>query len=209
MLVLAINFANRDTLIDGPVPRFNEPERVAGALLPSVTVQLPMYNERFVADRLIDACAKLDYPADRLDIQILDDSTDDTAAIAEERTNYWKQRGVRILHLRRSDRTGYKAGALQAGLKLSRAEFVAVFDADFVPDSGFLREVIGAFDSPKIGMVQARWSHLNEADSLLTRIQAFGLDTHFAIEQRVRNLTGCFINFNGTAGVWRRTCIDD
>ncbi|MCB0720587.1 MAG: glycosyltransferase family 2 protein [Bacteroidetes bacterium] len=209
LLVLAINFANRDTLIDGPVPRFNEPERVAGALPPSVTVQLPMYNERFVADRLIDACAKLDYPADRLDIQILDDSTDDTAAIAEERTNYWKQRGVRILHLRRSDRTGYKAGALQAGLKLSRAEFVAVFDADFVPDSGFLREVIGAFDSPKIGMVQARWSHLNEADSLLTRIQAFGLDTHFAIEQRVRNLTGCFINFNGTAGVWRRTCIDE
>ena len=112
LLVLAINFANRDTLIDGPVPRFNEPERVAGALPPSVTVQLPMYNERFVADRLIDACAKLDYPADRLDIQILDDSTDDTAAIAEERTNYWKQRGVRILHLRRSDRTGYKAGHL-------------------------------------------------------------------------------------------------
>lgn len=212
---LAIGFANNDRLIDGAVPQLGSVHQTTQTAtkgrsdLPRVTVQLPVFNERFVIDRLIDACARLEYPSDRLDIQVLDDSTDDTASIAESRVSYWKQRGVRILHLRRSDRHGYKAGALQNGLTFSKADFVAIFDADFVPPPDFLLRVIPEFDRAEVGMVQARWAHLNAEDSLLTRIQAFGLDTHFAVEQRVRNLTGCFINFNGTAGVWRRSCIDD
>ncbi|NNE34618.1 MAG: glycosyltransferase [Rhodothermales bacterium] len=211
LLFLAIGFANADGLLEGDVadPSGTTDSRVNDADLPSITVQLPIYNERYVVERLIDACASLDYPADRLDIQVLDDSTDDTVNIAEQRVAFWKKRGVRILHIRRSDRSGFKAGALQKGLSFSNAEYVAVFDADFVPQSDFLKRVVSRFDSNDIGMIQARWGHLNEDHSLLTRIQAFGLDTHFVIEQRVRNLTGCFINFNGTAGIWRRKCIDD
>lgn len=210
LLMLAIGFASQDRLIDGDPDAVNlsNGSWATNRELPTVTVQLPVYNERFVVDRLIDACAVLDYPRDRFDIQVLDDSTDDTASIVEERVAFWKKRGVQILHIRRSDRSGFKAGALQAGLAFSNANYVAVFDADFVPTPDFLKRVVSEFDDAEIGMVQARWAHLNADDSLLTRIQAFGLDTHFAIEQRVRNLTGCFINFNGTAGIWRRTCID-
>ncbi len=211
LLLLAMAFANADRLRPGMAPPLGSASLLSNrspSELPTVTVQLPVYNERFVINRLIDACAALNYPRELLDIQVLDDSTDDTAVIAEARVSYWKERGVRILHIRRSDRSGYKAGALQQGLQFSNAQFIAVFDADFVPPPNFLLSVIPEFDQNEIGMVQARWGHLNADESLLTRIQSFGLDTHFAIEQRVRNLTGCFINFNGTAGVWRRACID-
>lgn len=207
LLWLGLAFARRDALRPGPVP---DPEALppAPAEWPRVTVQLPIFNEAFVVERLIDACARLDYPADRLEIQVLDDSTDETVALAEQRVAYWQRRGCNILHIHRHDRTGYKAGALANGLRLAQGDLVAIFDADFIPPSDFLRRTIPAFDADDIGLVQARWGHLNADHSLLTQMQAFGLDTHFAIEQRVRHLTGCYMSFNGTAGVWRRACID-
>ncbi len=176
---------------------------------PYVTIQLPLYNESLVAQRLIDACCSLDYPSRKLEIQVLDDSTDETVALVTASVERWRERGIDIHHIRRLDRTGYKAGALQAGLRFATGDFVAVFDADFVPPPNYLRLLIPRFRNEKVGMVQARWGHLNQNESLLTRLQAFGLDMHFAVEQRVRNLTGCFITFNGTAGIWRRQCIED
>jgi Glycosyltransferases, probably involved in cell wall biogenesis len=163
-----------------------------------------------VAHRLIDACVHLDYPRDRLEIQVLDDSTDETTDRVAERVAHWQDRGVNITHVHRDDRTGYKAGALANGLRIARGELVAIFDADFVPQADFLRRMVPQFfGNENLGLVQARWGHLNRDDSLLTKVQAFGLDAHFAIEQRVRELAGCFMNFNGTAGVWRRACIED
>ena len=176
---------------------------------PRVTVQLPIFNEAPVVERLIDACAWLDYPHDRFDIQILDDSTDETTGLAVRRADYWQRRGVRIVHVHRSKRDGFKAGALQNGLRLATGEYIAVFDADFLPRPDFLRRLVPAFTDERLGLVQARWGHLNRDDSLLTRIQAFGLDTHFALEQRTRHLAGCFMHFNGSAGIWRRACIVD
>jgi cellulose synthase/poly-beta-1,6-N-acetylglucosamine synthase-like glycosyltransferase len=140
---------------------------------------------------------------------VLDDSTDETTVLAAERVQYWQERGLDIVHIRRLDREGYKAGALQNGLRIARGDLIAIFDADFLPTPTFLRQMVPYFDNDKLGMVQARWGHLNADGSLLTRIQAFGLDAHFAIEQYVRNQSGCFMNFNGTAGVWRRACIED
>ena len=180
-----------------------------GDQTPSVTVQLPVYNEALVIERLIDACASLDYPADLLQIQVLDDSTDDTTELARRRIEFWRSKGRDLELIRRPGRTGYKAGALGYGLERARGELVAIFDADFLPAPDFLRRTVGAFGDADVGMVQVRWGHLNERSSLLTRIQAFGLDTHFAVEQRARDLSGCFINFNGTAGVWRKECIED
>ena len=177
--------------------------------VPIVTVQLPLYNERYVVDRLIDACAQLDYPLHKLEIQVLDDSTDETVALVAGRVEYWRNHGRDVVHIRRSDRSGFKAGALERGLAISRGEFVAIFDADFVPPQGFLKSTLPQFNDPQIGMVQARWSYLNRASSFLTRLQALSLDAHFAVEQFVRNRVGCFINFNGTAGIWRRSCIVD
>ncbi len=176
--------------------------------LPRVTVQLPLYNEAFVADRLIDAVAQLDYPRDRMDVQVLDDSTDDTSAVVARSVARWQAMGLRIAHVRRDGREGYKAGALQHGLEQSDADLVAIFDADFVPDADFLTRAVAGFDAPDVGLVQARWGHLNPDYSLLTRVQAMGLDAHFALEQRVRDEEGLMLNFNGTAGVWRRACID-
>lgn len=197
--------------LDHAMPQ--EPERPAPARhedWPHVTVQLPLYNEAYVAERLIDACAQLDYPRRCLEIQVLDDSTDETTKLTAERVAYWQQQGLDISHLQRDERTGYKAGALQHGLQQAAGSLVAVFDADFVPPSDFLRRTVPHFfDAPRTGMVQARWGHLNADASLLTRLQALGLDVHFAIEQYVRNRIGCFINFNGTAGVWRTRCIRD
>ena len=208
LLILVIALVRRQRLIPGAVPRPESPAEL-NQPLPVVTVQLPVFNEAFVVERLIDACATLEYPDHLLEIQVLDDSTDHTVDLAEERVNYWRSRNVDIIHIHRSDREGFKAGALQNGLRIARGDLVAIFDADFIPPPTFLYRMLPGFSDDRIGMVQARWAHLNEDHSLLTRFQAFALDTHFMIEQRVRNLTGCYINFNGTAGIWRRECIED
>jgi cellulose synthase/poly-beta-1,6-N-acetylglucosamine synthase-like glycosyltransferase len=175
---------------------------------PCVLVQLPLYNERYVAERLIDAVAALDYPADRLSIQVLDDSTDDTTAVVAGRVAALRERGVAVEHVRRGSRAGFKAGALAAGLERADAELVAIFDADFVPPADFLARVVPYFNDQRIGMVQARWDHLNRDQSALTRAQAALLDGHFANEHGGRFARRCYFNFNGTAGVWRRACID-
>jgi len=177
--------------------------------LPVVTIQLPIYNEMYVADRLIDAVGRLDYPRDRLEIQVLDDSTDETRSVAELAVRRLAARGVDITYLPRTDRTGYKAGALAAGLTVARGEFVGIFDADFVPSADFLVRSIHYFTDPNVAMVQTRWGHINQDYSLLTKIQAILLDGHFVLEHGGRNRAGCFFNFNGTAGIWRRTAIDD
>src|SRR5438874_8905117 len=177
--------------------------------LPVVTLQLPLYNEMYVADRLIDAVCRLDYPRDRLEIQVLDDSTDETRSIAEVAVRRFAAQGVDIKYYHRADRRGFKAGALEAGLRAARGEFVAIFDADFIPTPDFLLRVIPHFDDSKVGMVQARWGHINQDYSLLTKIQSILLDGHFVLEHGGRNRSGRFFNFNGTAGVWRRLAIDD
>ena len=176
--------------------------------LPRVTVQLPVYNERYVVERLIAAACGLDYPADKLEIQVLDDSSDDTSTIAARVVATMRRRGHDIVHIQRRDRRGFKAGALAHGLRLSQGELIAVFDADFVPGPRFLLDLVHHFSHPRVGMVQARWGHLNRDYSLLTRIQSILLDGHFAIEHAARNRAGRFFNFNGTAGVWRRACIE-
>jgi cellulose synthase/poly-beta-1,6-N-acetylglucosamine synthase-like glycosyltransferase len=176
---------------------------------PVVTVQLPLYNEMYVAERLIDAVCALDYPAGRLEIQVLDDSTDETREIVARAVAAHRERGVDIHHIHRTDRTGFKAGALEAGLAQARGDFLAIFDADFVPFPDFLRKSVPWFlADPRLGMVQGRWAHINRAYSLLTRVEAILLDGHFMIEHSARNRTGCFFNFNGTAGIWRRTAIE-
>jgi cellulose synthase/poly-beta-1,6-N-acetylglucosamine synthase-like glycosyltransferase len=178
-------------------------------VLPAVTIQLPIYNEMYVADRLIDAVCQIDYPRELLEIQVLDDSTDETRGVAEQAVRRNAARGVDIVYLHRADRTGYKAGALEAGLKVAKGEFVAIFDADFIPTTDFLRRTVQFFTDPKIAMVQARWGHINQQYSLLTKIQAILLDGHFVLEHGGRNRAGLFFNFNGTAGIWRRTAIAD
>lgn len=175
---------------------------------PAVTVQLPIYNEMYVAQRVIDAAAQLDYPRDRLQIQVLDDSTDETAAIAQTAVESWRGKGINIVHLRRSNREGYKAGALQAGLEQAEGEFIAMFDADFVPSPDYLRCVLPAF-RPRTAFVQARWGHLNRDYSLLTALQSIAIDAHFMVEQFARATGGFWFNFNGTAGIWRRAALDD
>lgn len=179
---------------------------------PVVTVQLPLYNEQMVAGRLIDAMAQLDYPEDRLCIQVLDDSTDETRDIVAERVSFWCSQGRWVVLIHRDDRSEYKAGALRLGLQSAAGEFVAVFDADFVPPPDWLKNALQPFfepDSERLGLVQTRWSHLNANYSLLTRAQALALDGGFGVEQTVRSRAGFFINFNGTAGIWRRSCIED
>jgi cellulose synthase/poly-beta-1,6-N-acetylglucosamine synthase-like glycosyltransferase len=209
--VLAVYGLHRSYLAHLYLRHRGRPPRPRGrfADLPSVTVQLPIFNEMYVADRLIRSVCALDYPRDRLEIQVLDDSTDETAAIARRVVDELRRGGHDIRHLPRSTRRGFKAGALAAGLRRARGEFVAVFDADFVPAPDFLRRCIDFFTDPRVGMVQARWGHLNRGYSLLTRIQAIFLDGHFIIEHAARNRSGRFFNFNGTAGVWRRSCIED
>jgi cellulose synthase/poly-beta-1,6-N-acetylglucosamine synthase-like glycosyltransferase len=175
--------------------------------LPKVAIQLPIFNEATVVERLIDAACALDYPRDRLEIQVLDDSTDETTAIAEKKVQDKQREGFLIRHIRRGDRAGFKAGALAAGLRATDAEFLAVFDADFVPPPGFVKALIHHFTDDKVGMVQARWGHLNRRFSICTRVQAILLDGHFVIEHTARNRSGRFFNFNGTAGIWRRAAI--
>ena len=178
------------------------------AILPRVTIQLPIYNEMYVADRLIDRVCEIDYPRELLEIQVLDDSTDETREIAELAVRRHASRGFDIQYMHRVDRTGYKAGALEAGLKKATADFIAIFDADFMPPRDFLAGTLPYFADANVGMVQARWGHINQDYSLLTKIQAILLDAHFVLEHGGRNRAGCFFNFNGTAGVWRRQTID-
>lgn len=177
--------------------------------LPRVTVQLPMYNERYVARRVIEAACAIDYPRDRLEIQVLDDSTDDTADIARDVVARLRAAGHDVQYLHRRDRTGYKAGALAEGTRVARGEFIAIFDADFIPPPNILRATIHHFADPRVGMVQTRWGHVNRGLSLLTQAQAILLDGHFVIEHTARNRSGRFMSFNGTAGVWRRSAIED
>ena len=176
---------------------------------PGVTIQLPVYNELYVAERLIDAVAQLDYPKELLEIQVLDDSTDETTDVISRKVKSVREKGLTIHHIRRDSREGFKAGALAHGLQFAKNEFIAIFDSDFLPLPDFLKRTMAVFEDKKIGVVQARWDHLNKDYSLLTRLQAFGLDAHFTIEQKGRNAAGHFINFNGTAGVWRTACIID
>lgn len=176
---------------------------------PKVTVQLPIYNEMYVAKRLVVAAANLDYPRHLLEIQVLDDSTDETVNIVRKAVRQARARGININQVRRVDRTGYKAGALRNGFTKTNAEFFAIFDADFVPASDFLRRTIPQFQNSKIAFVQARWTHLNREFSLLTLLQAFSIDAHFMVEQLARSRFGYWFNFNGTAGVWRRQAILD
>lgn len=176
---------------------------------PTVTVQLPIYNELYVVERLINAVARLDYPRDKLQIQVLDDSIDETTNLAQEIVNYHKAKGIDIELIHREERRGFKAGALQEALSQAKGEFIAIFDADFVPRSDFLLRTIPLFlERPRLGLVQTRWGHINADYSTLTRAQAIALDGHFVVEQIARNRSGLFINFNGTAGVWRKECIE-
>ena len=177
--------------------------------LPWVTVQLPMFNERYVAQRIIEQACRIDYPADRLEIQVLDDSTDDTQTIARKTVERMRAAGHNVVYVHRDNRTGYKAGALEAGLKTARGEFVAIFDADFLPPERILQDTIHYFTDPAIGMVQTRWAHLNRDVSVLTQAQAVLLDGHFMIEHTARNRSGRYMSFNGTGGVWRKAALTD
>lgn len=179
------------------------------AVWPRVTVQLPIYNEMYVAERLILAASKLDYPSNRLEIQVLDDSTDETLGIARKAVQQAKRRGINITYLHRKVRKGYKAGALRDGFRKSKAEFFAIFDADFVPPPAFLKKTIPHFYDPKVAFVQARWGHVNRKFSFLTLLQSLAIDAHFMVEQVGRSRAGFWFNFNGTSGVWRRTAIQD
>ena len=177
--------------------------------LPRVTVQLPIFNEQYVVDRLLDAVCRLDYPKEKLDIQLLDDSTDETIEVARLLVDRYAALGHRVTYLHRDNREGYKAGALAEGLKTAKGEFVAIFDADFVPPPDFLLKCIHHFTDPKVGMVQTRWTHINRNYSVLTEVEAILLDGHFVLEHSARSRSGVFFNFNGTAGMWRRCAIDD
>lgn len=185
------------------------PRRFAEEELPVVTVQLPMFNESAVAERVIDAACGIRYPKGRLEIQVLDDSTDESQDLARRKVEEMRALGHDIHYLHRTDRTGYKAGALEKAMEVARGEFFAVFDADFVPAPDFLEKTIHHFTNTEVGMVQMRWDHLNRSYNLLTRVQSLFLDGHFIIESTSRCRSGCFVNFNGTAGIWRRQAIDD
>ena len=177
--------------------------------LPRVTIQLPIFNEQFVVERLLDAICRMDYPLEKLDIQVLDDSTDETVAVARGLVNHYAAKGFPVSYHHRSNREGFKAGALSEGLKTAKGEFVAIFDADFVPPEDFLLRTIHHFTDPKIAMVQTRWTHINRNYSFLTEVEAILLDGHFVLEHSGRARSNVFFNFNGTAGVWRRSAIDD
>ncbi len=178
--------------------------------LPPITVQIPVYNEANVVERAIDAACRLDYPSDRLEVQVLDDSDDETSDLAAARVAAWREEGIDVQHLRRESREGYKAGALAHGVERASGDFFLIFDADFVPEPDLARRLLPAFADPEVGLVQAAWSHLNEeGDGWLTRAQAVLLDAHFAVEHEARSRSGLFFNFNGTAGMWRRECLLD
>ncbi|MFL6228140.1 MAG: glycosyltransferase [Pyrinomonadaceae bacterium] len=180
----------------------------AEAELPRITVQLPIFNEMYVVERLLAAVTSFDYPRERMEIQLLDDSTDETAALARATVESYQRAGFDIQYIHRTDRTGFKAGALENGLKIAKGDLLAVFDADFVPKPDCLRKLVHYFTDEGVGCAQMRWSHINGSYNLLTRLQTIMLDGHFVVEQTVRNRTGGFFNFNGTAGIWRRRAIE-
>ena len=193
-------YKNRKNAVREPESHFSE--------LPAITLQLPIFNEQFVVDRLIRACCNLDYPADKLEIQVLDDSTDSTVEVAKAAVDLYQSLGHKIVYIHRVNRHGFKAGALDEGLRVAMGELVAIFDADFVPPKEWLMQVVHHFANPKIGMVQTRWTHLNRDYSFLTQVEAILLDGHFVLEHGGRSRTHAFFNFNGTAGMWRRAAID-
>ena len=176
---------------------------------PHVTVQLPIYNECYVVERLIDSVCRLEYPKDKLEIQVLDDSNDETVDLIKRKVNFYLTEGLDIKHIQRLNRTGFKAGALQHGLEQAKGTYLAIFDADFVPSPDFLLKTLPKFNHENTGMVQTKWSYLNRDSGWLTKIQAFWLDAHFTVEQKGREQAGSFLNFNGTAGIWRKSCIED
>lgn len=176
---------------------------------PRVTIQLPVYNEKYVLPRLIETACEIDYPRELLEIQVLDDSTDETAELAGAYVKKYQRKGINIKHVRRFNRKGFKAGALKEGMKTAEGDFLAIFDADFLPSPDFLYNTLPFFNDPRIAMVQSRWGHVNRNYSLITRIMSIGIDGHFMIEQGARNWSGLFMNFNGTAGIWRKTSIID
>lgn len=185
------------------------PESSEESELPFVTIQLPIFNEMYVVERLIDNIVKIDYPKHRFEIQVLDDSIDETVSIAARKVAEYKKLGFDISHIHRSDRSGYKAGALKDAMDAVKGEFIAIFDADFLPRPDFLRKTVPHFADENVGVVQTRWEHLNEDYSLITRLQAFQLNVHFTIEQQGRYAGDYLLQFNGTAGVWRKGCIED
>ena len=198
---LVYNFYKYRKNAAGPPPEITE--------WPRVTVQLPIYNERYVIERLIESVAAFDYPRELLDIQVLDDSTDETQTVARDCVERYRRLGVPISYIHRDSREGFKAGALQEGLKSSEGEFVAIFDADFIPPADFVRRTVPYFADPKLAMAQTRWTYVNRNYSALTECEAILLDGHFAIEHSSRFRSGVFFNFNGTAGIWRRSAIED
>ncbi|AUC78328.1 glycosyl transferase family 2 [Nonlabens sp. MB-3u-79] len=204
-LNLLINYIKAQKLVDNaPQLDLSNPEEV-----PYVTIQLPVFNEAYVMERLLDNIALIDYPREKLEIQVLDDSTDETVETTAAHVKTLAATGLDIVHITRTDRSGYKAGALKEGLEVAKGELIAIFDADFLPDTDWLYKTIPYFKDPEIGVVQTRWAHLNRDYSILTQVQAFALDAHFTLEQVGRNSKGHFINFNGTAGAWRKETIYD
>lgn len=204
-LNLLVNYLkNRNNEDNCPQFDFNNPEEI-----PYVTIQLPVYNELYVMERLLKNIAKIDYPLEKLEIQVLDDSTDESVEMTAKLVKKIQKKGLDIQHIRRSNRKGFKAGALKEGLEIAKGEFIAIFDADFLPKTDWLKQTVPYFKNPEIGVVQTRWSHINRDYSTLTKIQAFALDAHFTLEQVGRNCKGHFINFNGTAGIWRKETIYD
>ena len=197
-----IDFWRYRHFVPSPKERFEEKD------LPRITVQLPLFNEMYVVERLIKAVTQIDYPREKLEIQVLDDSTDETVKLAEATVKKYVEQGFDIQYIHRLDRTGFKAGALEQGLKLAKGELLAIFDADFVPKPDCLRKLVHYFTDPLVGCAQMRWSHINGSYNLLTRLQTIMLDGHFVVEQTTRNRTGGFFNFNGTAGIWRRKAIE-
>jgi len=204
-LNLLINYVRAQKIVDNsPLLDLKNPEEV-----PYVTIQLPVFNEAYVMDRLLDNIALIEYPREKLEIQVLDDSTDETVETTAAHVNRLAATGLDIVHITRTDRSGFKAGALKEGLAIAKGDLIAIFDADFLPDANWLYKTIPYFKDSEIGVVQTRWAHLNRDYSILTQIQAFALDAHFTLEQVGRNSKGHFINFNGTAGVWRKETIYD
>ena len=197
-----IDFWRYRKFVPEPAGKFDEAE------LPHITVQLPLFNELYVVDRLLKAVTAIDYPREKLEIQVLDDSTDETIKVAEAVVAKYKAQGFDIHYIHRSDRTGFKAGALENGIKCAKGDLFAIFDADFVPKPDCLRKLVDFFTDPLVGCAQMRWSHINGRYNLLTRLQTIMLDGHFVVEQTTRNRTGGFFNFNGTAGIWRRRAIE-
>ncbi|MDI3289835.1 cellulose synthase family protein [Polyangium sp. 15x6] len=191
------------------IERAKQMPHVAEEDLPRVTIQLPLFNESTVAARLLEATARMDYPADKLEIQVLDDSTDETQALVRAHVDRLRERGVDAVYLHRTNRVGYKAGALDEGLKVAKGDLVAIFDADFIPQPSFVRSIVGHFADPKIGMVQTRWGHLNREHSVLTKVQALMLDGHHLVENRARYGAGLLFNFSGTGGMWRKNAIHE